>query len=158
MRARLERARDGPITDDRVLPLLKQSIEGIDQTLSIVTALLRIAEIEHVRRYAGFGTLDLAEIVRETAETYQPVAEEKRVKLQFEVGGPVPVRGDRDLLVEAVVNLVDNAVKFTPPGGLVSVALCGSPDRPVGTDRRHRPRHSAGGARNGLSALLSLGS
>ncbi len=131
VRARLERARNGPITGDRVLPLLDQSIEGIDQTLSIVTALLRIAEIEHVRRHAGFGTLDLAEIVRETAETYRPVAEEKRVALNADVTGPVPVRGDRDLLVEALVNLVDNAVKFTPPGGSVCVSLRGSAAQPV---------------------------
>jgi hypothetical protein len=131
VRARLERARDGPISDDRVRPLLDQSIDGIDQTLGIVTALLRIAEIEHVRRQAGFVTLDLAEIVRETAETYQAVAEEKQVALHAAAAGPVPIRGDRDLLVEALVNLVDNAVKFTPPGGLVCVALHGTAAQPV---------------------------
>ncbi len=131
VRARLERARFGTVTDERVRPLLDQSIEGIDQTLRIVTALLRIAEIEHVRRYAGFSMLDLAEIVRETAETFQPVAEDKQVALLVEVAGPVPVRGDRDLLVEALVNLVDNAVKFTPPGGSVCVALRGSAAQPV---------------------------
>lgn len=131
VRARLERARNGPISDGRVRPLLDQSIDGIDQTLAIITALLRIAEIEHVRRFAGFGTLDLAEIVRETAETYQPVAEEKQVTLSADVGGKVPVRGDRDLLVEALVNLVDNAVKFTPPGGRVCITLTGSPAQPV---------------------------
>lgn len=123
VRARLERVRNGPIKDQRVLPLLDQSIEGIDQTVSIITALLRIAEIDHVPRYAGFDRFDMAEIVRETAETYQPIAEEKQVVLCAEVPGPVPVRGDRDLLVEALVNLVDNAVKFTPPGGSVCVSL-----------------------------------
>lgn len=131
VRARLERARQAPVTESRVRPLLDQAIEGIDQTLGIVTALLRIAEIEHVRRFAGFTVLDLAEIVRDTAETYQAVAEEKQVTLHCDVPGPVPLRGDRELLVEALVNLVDNAVKFTPPGGSVRVSLCGSVVQPI---------------------------
>ena len=131
VRARLERIRNGPISEERVLPMLEQAIGGIDQTLTIITALLRIAEIEHVRRYAGFGELDLAEVVRETAEAYLPIAEEKHVILQAEAPNAVSIRGDRDLLVEALVNLVENAVKFTPDGGRVTVALTGTSRQPI---------------------------
>lgn len=131
VRARLERVRNGPISEDRILPMLAQAIGGIDQTLSIVTALLRIAEIEHVRRYAGFNDLDLAEVVRDTVETYVPIAEEKHVVLGAETPHSVRIRGDHDLLVEALVNLIDNAVKYTPHGGRVTVALTGTSQQPV---------------------------
>lgn len=131
VRARLERARNGPITEARVAPLLDQTIGGIDQTLAIITALLRIAEIEHVRRFAGFAQLDLAEIVREVGTTYLPVAEDKQLALHVQAPHAVLIRGDRDLLLEALLNLVDNAVKFTPPGGHVTVALTGTPQHPV---------------------------
>lgn len=131
VRARLERARNGPISEQRIQPMLEQAIGGIDQTLTIITALLRIAEIEHVRRYAGFGELDLAEVVHETAETYLPIAEEKHVILQAAAPHAVRIRGDRDLLMEALVNLVDNAVKFTPGGGCVTVALTGTSQQPI---------------------------
>ena len=131
VRARMERARNGPITEARVVPLLDQTIGGIDQTLAIITALLRIAEIEHVRRFAGFAQFDLAEIVREVGETYVPVAEDKQLVLHVHAAHAVPIRGDRDLLLEALLNLVDNAVKFTPPGGQVTLALAGTPQHPV---------------------------
>ena len=131
VRARLERARNGPGRQGPVRPLLDQSIGGIDQALAIIAALLRIAEIEHVRRHAGFAEFDLAEVVREMAEAYRPVAEEKDVMLEADVPHAVRISGDRDLMLEAVMNLVDNAVKFTPRGGRVVVALCGGIARPV---------------------------
>jgi signal transduction histidine kinase len=131
VRARLERARDGSCRQGGVRPLLDQSIGGIDQALAIIAALLRIAEIEHVRRHAGFAEFDLAEVVREMAEAYRPVAEEKGVVLEADVPHAVRIRGDRDLILEAVMNLVDNAVKFTPRGGFVAVAVCGGIARPV---------------------------
>jgi signal transduction histidine kinase len=54
---------------------------------------------------------------------HEPIAEDKHVTLRIEAADEAIVHGDRDLLFEAVVNLVDNAVKFTPEGGRVDVAL-----------------------------------
>ena len=100
-----------------------RAITGLDQSLAIITALLRIAEIEHGRRLAGFGEVELAGIVHEVAELYAPIAEDKNVHLRVAAAPAAPVRGDRDLLFEAITNLVDNAVKFTPEGGHVDLTL-----------------------------------
>ena len=90
----------------------------------MVTAVRRIGEIEHGRRIAGFAPVDLAQLVRETAEFFEPVAEDRGVALVVAVEAGMPaVAGDRDLLFEAMSNLVENAVKFTPTGGQVRIGL-----------------------------------
>lgn len=124
LRARLERTREQANSVAEFREAVDQGLAWIDQTLAMVTAVLRIGEIEHGRRFAGFALVDLAEVVREAAEFFEPVAEDKAVSLDVAVeAGIPPVEGDRDLLFEAVSNLVDNAVKFTPPGGRVRVGL-----------------------------------
>ena len=123
VRVRLERGRARASTLDELRTVVDQSITGLDQSLAIITALLRIAEIEHSRRLEGFGQVQLAPLVREVGDLYEPIAEDKRVTLQVEAADEATVHGDRDLLFEAVANLVDNAVKFTPEGGRVALAL-----------------------------------
>jgi signal transduction histidine kinase len=123
VRARLERGRARAATLDELRTVVDQSIGGLDQSLAVVTALLRIAEIEHSRRLEGFSQVQLAPLVREVGDLYEPIAEDKRVNLQVEAADEATVHGDRDLLFEAVANLVDNAVKFTPEGGRVTLAL-----------------------------------
>ena len=123
VRARLERGRARAATLDELRAVVDQSIVGLDQSLAVVTALLRIAEIEHSRRLEGFSQVQLAPLVREVGDLYEPIAEDKRVTLQVEAADEAIVHGDRDLLFEAVANLVDNAVKFTPEGGRVALAL-----------------------------------
>jgi signal transduction histidine kinase len=123
VRARLERGRARATTLDELRAVVDQSIGGLDQSLAVVTALLRIAEIEHNRRLECFGQVQLAPLLREVGDLYDPIAEDKRVSLQVEIADEATVHGDRDLLFEAVANLVDNAVKFTPEGGRVTLAL-----------------------------------
>ncbi len=124
MRARLERSREQAASVEEFREAIDQGLAWIDQTLAMVTAVLRIGEIEHGRRRAGFAPVDLAPIVREAAEFFEPVAEDAGVALTVAVAaGAFAVEGDRDLLFEAVSNLIDNAVKFTPPGGTVRVGL-----------------------------------
>jgi signal transduction histidine kinase len=91
--------------------------------LSIVTALLRLAEIENSRRSAAFGSVALHEMLREVCDVYEPIAEDKQINLGVRISDRLEVRGDRDLLFEAVANLVDNAIKFTPEGGDVEISL-----------------------------------
>jgi signal transduction histidine kinase len=123
VRASLERGRDNAATLGELQAVVDRAIGGLDQTLTIITALLRIAEIEQGRRFAGFGEVDLAGIVREVGELYEPIAEDKQLELRIEAAAGPPICGDRDLLFEAIANLVDNAVKFTPEGGRVLLAV-----------------------------------
>jgi signal transduction histidine kinase len=131
LRARLERTMALAGADTAVAVSLGQSIQNVDQALSIITALLRISEIRHTRRQSKFGAFALADVLRETAESYQAVAEEKGVALEWAAERHETIVGDRQLVVEALVNLVDNAVKFTPCGGQVRIVLGGSPGQPV---------------------------
>jgi signal transduction histidine kinase len=123
VRVRLERGRECARTLDELQAVVDQAVGGLDQSLAVMTALLRIAEIEHSRRLAAFGAVDLAAMVREVGDLYEPIAEDKRIALRVDAAGEATVHGDRDLLLEAVANLVDNAVKYTPEGGRVEVAL-----------------------------------
>ncbi len=119
LRARLERGLSSP---DKELRLAAQkSLSDLDRALAMVTALLRISEIESGVRRGAFGKLDLAAICRDVFELYEPLAEAKSVAMRLEAPSPVPVTGDADLLREAVANLVDNAIKFTPQGGAVMI-------------------------------------
>src|SRR5262245_58288842 len=125
VRVGLERGRQNARTLDDLQAAVDQAVVGLDQSLAIVTALLRIAEIEQSRRLAAFSEVALADLVREVADLYEPIAEDKRIAFRVTAEGDMTVRGDRDLLFEAIANLVDNAVKFTPPGGRVDLTLVG---------------------------------
>ena len=117
VRVMLERGRNNAATLEELRATVDQAIVGLDQSLAIITALLRITEIEHSRRLAAFSQVALADLVREVGDLYEPIAEDKRVAFTVGTDEDVTVRGDRDLLFEAIANLVDNAVKFTPEGG-----------------------------------------
>lgn len=123
VRTTLERARENAQTVEELRAAVDRAMDGLDQSLTIITALLRIAEIEHGRRMVGFAKVDLSEITREAVELYSPIAEDRRIGMRNDLGGPALIVGDRDLLFEAAANLIGNAVKFTPDGGNVSVAV-----------------------------------
>lgn len=103
---------------------LDRNRSDIGQCLTMITALLRIAEIESSRRREGFAVLDAVSLIVNIADLYEPIAETKNVSLTVML--PFKERriyADLDLLNEVLANLVDNAIKFTPSGGEVSVAL-----------------------------------
>jgi signal transduction histidine kinase len=122
-RLALERGRTNAPSLEQLREVADKAIVGIDQSLTIITALLRLAEIENSRRSAAFGDVALQDMLREVCDIYEPIAENKNITLRVEAPYPLTVRGDRDLLIEAVANLVDNAVKFTPEGGTVDIRL-----------------------------------
>jgi signal transduction histidine kinase len=122
-RLTLERGRTNATTLEQLQGAADKAVAGIDQSLSIVTALLRLAEIENSRRSSAFGSVALDEMLREVCDMYEPIAEDKRIALNVGTSGSLYVHGDRDLLLEAVANLVDNAIKFTPENGAVKLEL-----------------------------------
>ena len=130
-RLTLERGRTNAASLEQLQAAADKAIAGIDQSLSIITALLRLAEIENSRRSAAFGSVPLCEMLREVCDIYEPIAENKNIDLRVEVKHRLSVLGDRDLLLEAVANLVDNAIKFTPEGGRVSIELMRGDDETI---------------------------
>jgi len=122
-RLALERGRTTATTLEQLQSVADKAVANIDQSLTIITALLRLAAIENSRRSAAFGDVPLHEMLREVSDIYEPIAENKNINLRVDVGHRLDVRGDRDLLLEAVANLVDNAIKFTPEGGEVDIEL-----------------------------------
>ena len=124
LRVRLERALDPGARHAPVSEVLAKSVADVDQLLVTVTAVLRLAEVEHGRRQGGFRAVALGDVIEAVAELYAPVAEEKEIGFALDRGGPaVLLHGDGDLVFEAVANLVDNAIKYTPRGGRVGLAL-----------------------------------
>jgi PAS domain S-box-containing protein len=123
VRLRLQRGREHASTVEEFRAVADRAIAGLDQSLTTITALLRITEIEHSRRREGFSEVQLVPLLREVGDLYDPLAEDKGVILRVEASDEATVNGDRDLLFEAVANLVDNAVKFTPQGGRVELVL-----------------------------------
>lgn len=123
VRARLERAREGAGTQAELLEAMDRAIAGLDHALAIITALLRIGEIEAGRQRTGFAEVDLTGVLNEIRDLYAPIAEERCIGFGLAVPPCPPVFGDRDLLIEALANLVGNALKFTPEGGAVRLEL-----------------------------------
>jgi signal transduction histidine kinase len=128
LRAQMERAHTGAASMDELRVALGEAINELDQTLATMEALLRIAEIEHGRRRAGFKSVVVGQIAAEVNELYAPAAEDREVALSIKLDDLRTVHGDRDLLFEAITNIVDNAVKFTPRGGAIAISvLAGGP-------------------------------
>src|SRR2546427_5697473 len=104
-RLTLERGRTGATTLEQLQTVADKAIAGIDQSLTIITALLRLAEIENSRRSARFADVPLHDMLREVCDIYEPIAENKNVTLQVAVRHKLTVRGHRVPLIEAVANL-----------------------------------------------------
>lgn len=104
--------------------VVEQAIVDVDSLLDRFRALLRISELEDMHRRAGFTEVQLSSTLDHVREMYTPLAEDKHIAFTFEIAADVPtVRGDPNLLLEAVSNIVDNAIKFTPEGGSIQLRL-----------------------------------
>jgi signal transduction histidine kinase len=123
LRARLERGYQDAKTAPEFHRIGERALQDIDHALSIVSSILRIREIDEGKRGANFGQVNVAELVHDAADLYAPSAEMRHIALHIDAGRAAYVVGDHDLLMEAICNLVDNAIKFTPVGGEVRCSL-----------------------------------
>lgn len=131
MRGRLERACNQRLDLNDYRSLVNDTISDLDEILTTFSSLLRISRIEARDRTAAFCNTDLSEIVREVVELFEPAAEEKAVRLQLSAGETVHVVGDRDLLFDAISNLVDNAIKHGGDRGEVKIGVARCAGEPV---------------------------
>jgi signal transduction histidine kinase len=102
---------------------IAECLEQVEHVLDTFNALLRIARVESGAHRSAFAGVDLERIVRDVCELYQAAADERQIALLCDVRAAVEVFGDRELLAQALTNLLDNAVKYTPAGGKVVVTL-----------------------------------
>ncbi|MGH6814020.1 MAG: sensor histidine kinase, partial [Methylocella sp.] len=123
VRGRLEKAYNKQRDGDYDQSLIGDTMADLDGVIRMFSSLTRIAQIEAHERTAEFRPVNLAEIASEVVELFDAAAEDKGGQLKA-VGDPcVPARGDRDLLFDAVANLVDNAIKHGRDAGQVTVEV-----------------------------------
>nr|WP_262411555.1 HAMP domain-containing sensor histidine kinase [Halomonas utahensis] len=100
-----------------------EAVAEADQLLGTFNALLRIARLETGGKTLQSEPLELGTLVTDAVELYEALAEEKDQVLDYQAEEDVPLLGDRDLLFQAVSNLIDNAIKYTDEGGRIGVAV-----------------------------------
>ncbi len=120
-RARLEDALAHAESAADLRAAIERAEADLDGIVAIFQAILRIAEIEAGARRSAFITVDLAPLLADLAEFYGAVAEERGITFTFRALAPLPVSGDRDMIQQAVANLLDNALKFSPEGGSIQL-------------------------------------
>jgi signal transduction histidine kinase len=123
MRRRLEKACNRQREADSDQSLIGDTMADLEGVLSMFASLTRISQIEAYERTAAFRSVNLVEIASEVVELCDAAAEDKGVHLEVVENQRVFVAGDRDLLFDAVANLVDNAIKHGRERGQVTVEV-----------------------------------
>jgi signal transduction histidine kinase len=117
LRNRCEQALRGSTSVADYRAALEATIAESDELIRTFNALLMIARAESGQARDNMTEFDAAEIARDVGELYEPVAEEKGIALTVEAPAAAPVRGNRELVSQALANLVDNAIKYAGPNG-----------------------------------------
>jgi signal transduction histidine kinase len=123
MRGRLEKASIEKGAFDHDQALISETVADLDDVLHMFSSLTRISQIEAANQTAAFRTVNLGEIATEVAELFDAAAEGKGGRVEVLGDKAVRVGADRDLLFDALSNLVDNAIKHGREGGVVIVHL-----------------------------------
>ncbi|MCW2307871.1 sensor histidine kinase [Rhodobium gokarnense] len=115
LRNRVETALREPIDAANTRDVLEQVIEDSDQLIRTFDALLAIARVEASSSGVVMSDIDIAEIAAEVAEMYEPVAEDAGMRFSVDIAGPAKIHGNRELIAQALANLIDNALKYGKP-------------------------------------------
>lgn len=128
LRRELEFATDGPADLKTLQNGLSRALVQCDELLTLFAAILRIAEVEGGALARGFATVNLSSLVDDLCESYAPAVSDDGRELRCDIERDILVRGDRELLAQSVINLLDNAQRHTPEGTRIVVDLKGSSD------------------------------
>jgi signal transduction histidine kinase len=120
-RVRLEDAAAHAAGPDELRAAIERAEADLDGVVAVFQALLRIAEIEAGARRSAFAPFDAAPMLQDVAELYEAVAEEKGQTFVADLPPYLPAFGDRDMVQQAVANLLDNALKFSPEDGRITL-------------------------------------
>jgi signal transduction histidine kinase len=123
MRGRFEKASIEKGAFDHDQALISETVADLDDVLRMFSSLTRISQIEAANQTAAFRTVNLGEIATEVAELFDAAAEGKGGRVEVLGDKAVRVGADRDLLFDALSNLVDNAIKHGREGGVVIIHL-----------------------------------
>jgi signal transduction histidine kinase len=121
LRGRLEEATRNPGADEAVRRGVEASLQELEHVQRTLSTLLQIAQAESALAVANSAAVDLAELASDMAELYEPAARERELKLTVQADSKCDVRGNRQLLAQVVANLVENSLKYVPPGGRIEV-------------------------------------
>jgi signal transduction histidine kinase len=100
---------------------IEQTLSDVGSLLGTFNALLSIAQVESGADRGGWQSVDLSALVRDIVELYQPLAEDKGIQFTQQIRQDLRLRGNRSLLTQAIGNLLDNAIKYTPRGGTIQL-------------------------------------
>lgn len=123
LRARLEELALIRPPPEQTFTQIDSAVADVDRVIRIFDALLRLAEIDAGVRRSGFVSVDMADLAATAGEFYAPAAEIKGIALTFDSDGPATVAGDPVLLAQALSNLIDNALKYSPPQGCIGISV-----------------------------------
>jgi signal transduction histidine kinase len=115
LRNRVEAALRDPRGGAVYRDALQETIEEADELIRTFDALLMIARMEAGARSGSYGPFDLCAAVADVAELYEPLAEEHGLRIVTRCKGELAVEGERQLIAQAVANLIDNAIKYAAP-------------------------------------------
>lgn len=123
LRNRLEVTRLEPRTEPEYRDAIDKGIEDADSLIKTFNALLGIAQTEAGNHRTEWKRVRLDTLASDLADLYRPVAEERGQKFVFAAGPEVELTGSRDLLAQAIGNLLENAIKYTPDKGTVQLVI-----------------------------------
>jgi len=129
----LETVRQDHSSNDAYKVEIDNALLEVDDILATFGSLIRIAQIEAKTRRFSFNSMDLSSVYQTVVDVYGPVIEEAGKTFEVDITPEIAIDGDRELLTQQMVNLIENAISHTPKNAHIHLSLSQSQQGPVGT-------------------------